>query len=123
VIDMTIQDQDVAVARRQRMKYRHLDTDGPPKPPSGGACVNTPTDLFFPGPNGNIGDRLKIKEAKKICAQCRVQTQCLVYALEWEPYGIWGGHTESQRIYLRRKLQVTSRRSDEAVRLNNLMEL
>ena len=36
--------------------------------------------------------------AKSICGVCPVMTDCVDYAMEIrEPYGIWGGLTESER--------------------------
>lgn len=49
-------------------------------------CATTAPDLFHPdkGSDGN--------EAKAICAQCPVRTQCLEHALRNREYqGIWGG--------------------------------
>ncbi len=42
--------------------------------------------------------------ARALCGACKVQTQCLAYALEvQEPHGIWGGLNELERRRLLRK--------------------
>lgn len=61
-------------------------------------CQEVDGDLWFPdnGANGN--------DAKTICQQCEVRTQCLEYALtNSEHEGIWGGLSAHQRAQLKRK--------------------
>ena len=42
--------------------------------------------------------------ARALCGSCKVQTQCLEYALTvQEPHGIWGGLNELERRRLLRK--------------------
>jgi len=42
--------------------------------------------------------------AKRICARCRVRTECLDYALaNREPHGLWGGLNEMERRALLRR--------------------
>ena len=61
-------------------------------------CAQTDPDVFFPDKGGST------REAKKICAQCFVQAECLDWALTTnERFGIWGGMSERER----RKLQRT----------------
>jgi hypothetical protein len=43
----------------------------------------------------------RIAKAIKICNSCPIQIKCLDYALRAEPFGIWGGATEAERVYLR----------------------
>ena len=58
------------------------------------------SEIFFPERRGDNG---KIKEAKKICASCPVQQECLDYALENnEDLGVWGGMSRNQRKKLKR---------------------
>lgn len=63
-------------------------------------CQDNP-DAFFAndGPND-----LHIAEmAKKLCAECPLQTMCLQYALDnREVHGIWGGLTQKARRVLTR---------------------
>ena len=42
--------------------------------------------------------------AKKVCAECSVEEQCLEYALENdEQHGIWGGTTPKQRVRIKKR--------------------
>ena len=48
------------------------------------------TDIFFSGK--------RIDEAKSICGQCPVQSQCLDFAIRNDiPDGVWGGLTRKER--------------------------
>lgn len=55
------------------------------------ACRGQPTDLFFPS-RGESND-----EAKAICRQCPVTSQCLAQALELGEMGVWAGLSERAR--------------------------
>lgn len=63
-------------------------------------CRGSHSHLFFPP---NTAERKEERErremrAKSICKVCPVNAECLAYALEIrEPYGIWGGLTETER--------------------------
>ena len=62
------------------------------------ACLDSDPYLFFPGPDGDTG------EALRICSSCAVREQCLDYALmARERYGVWGGTTERERRRLLRR--------------------
>ncbi len=68
-----------------------------------GACVDADPDLFFPisavGPA-----RHQIAQAKAICASCRVQQECLSFALETHQVdGVWGGMSAEERRVLRQR--------------------
>jgi WhiB family redox-sensing transcriptional regulator len=55
-------------------------------------CAQTDSEAFFPEKGASA------KPAKRICAECPVQTQCLDWALDrGERYGIWGGTTHNER--------------------------
>ena len=55
-------------------------------------CAQTDPDTFFPDKGGST------REAKKVCAQCFVQAECLDWALTTnERFGIWGGLSERER--------------------------
>ena len=42
-------------------------------------------------------------QAKQVCAECPIKTECLEYALRnFEEFGVWGGLTPKQRRPLRR---------------------
>jgi len=65
-----------------------------------GACRSLPTEMFF-HPEGERGPRRRAREiaAKAVCASCPVIAQCRAHALAaQEPYGIWGGLTEDERL-------------------------
>lgn len=60
-------------------------------------CAFVDPEVFFPEKGGSS------REAKRICAECSVQRECLEYALENdERFGIWGGLSERERRRLRR---------------------
>lgn len=58
-----------------------------------GLCAQVDPELFFPDKGQSS------KEAKRICAACPVQAQCLDYALKagYEITGIWGGTSGFER--------------------------
>ncbi len=65
-----------------------------------GACRSLPTEMFF-HPDGERGPRRRAREnaAKAVCATCPVLAACRAHALaSQEPYGIWGGLTEDERL-------------------------
>ena len=65
-----------------------------------GLCRGTHSYLFFPPSTVERKDDRERREikAKAICQVCPVQGDCLEFAVEIrEPYGIWGGLTESER--------------------------
>ena len=65
-----------------------------------GACRSLPTEMFF-HPEGERGPRRRAREnaAKAVCATCPVLAACRAHALaSQEPYGIWGGLTEDERL-------------------------
>lgn len=66
-------------------------------------CRGNHAHLFFaPSTLERKEDRERRElKAKAICSVCPVKPRCLDYALEIrEPYGIWGGLTESERRQL-----------------------
>lgn len=67
------------------------------------ACRNVPNpDIFFPERGASIA------AARRLCATCPVQAECLEDALEHNLEGLWGNTTERERRPLRkaRKLKV-----------------
>jgi WhiB family redox-sensing transcriptional regulator len=55
-------------------------------------CRSFPPDLFFPH-NGT-----GVVAASKVCAVCKVRTECLEHALKNRiADGVWGGCSERQR--------------------------
>lgn len=78
---------------------------------SDAACKSFPKKQFFPELENysrlaKIKHESTIREAIDICMGCKIQETCLEYALKAEPFGIWGGTTEIERIYLRYKLNI-----------------
>lgn len=67
-----------------------------------GACKDLPSEMFF-HPDGERGPSRRNREnrALAICQTCPVITQCRKQALMiQEPYGIWGGLTEDDRLVI-----------------------
>lgn len=63
-------------------------------------CRGNHSHLFFPPSTQERKEERERREvrAKSICAICPVREQCYDYAMAIrEPYGIWGGFTESER--------------------------
>ena len=55
-------------------------------------CAQTDPEVFFPKKGGSH------TEAKKVCEQCPVRTDCLNWAIEHnESEGIWGGMSAKER--------------------------
>lgn len=51
------------------------------------ACSDLPTHVMFPGRNKNDA-----MEAKRLCASCEYQQECLLGAIRSdEMHGVWGG--------------------------------
>lgn len=67
-----------------------------------GACMGADSSVFF-SPEAERGAKRHRREeaAKALCATCPVIDQCREHALRvQEPYGVWGGLTESERAKL-----------------------
>lgn len=61
-----------------------------------GMCSQTSPDAFFPDKGQPTA------AAKRVCATCPVQAECLEYALaNNERYGVWGGLSERERHILK----------------------
>jgi WhiB family transcriptional regulator, redox-sensing transcriptional regulator len=67
-----------------------------------GRCLDEDPELFFPV--GSTGPAVQqVTEAKAVCRTCRVQAQCLEWALEQGiGHGVWGGLDGDERRALRR---------------------
>jgi WhiB family redox-sensing transcriptional regulator len=66
------------------------------------ACRGVDSSLFF-HPEGERGAARSAREnsAKEVCMRCPVRAECAAHALSTrEPYGVWGGFTESERLRL-----------------------
>ena len=57
-----------------------------------GLCRERDPSFFFPS------DGVGVEQARRVCAGCPVQTECLEYALTYRiEHGVWGGASERQR--------------------------
>lgn len=66
-------------------------------------CLGVNLDLFYPERG------VSTREAKAVCAECVVRTECLEYALvAGEKFGIWGGVSERERRRMRRQRAIAS---------------
>ncbi|AEG81007.1 WhiB family transcriptional regulator [Corynebacterium ulcerans] len=67
-----------------------------------GACRGTQSEIFYhPEGERGLARRSRERKAKEICALCPVMRNCRQHALQYaEPYGIWGGLSESERAAL-----------------------
>ena len=67
-----------------------------------GACRGRDSAQFF-HPDGERGASRTRREvaAKAVCRSCPVRAECAAHALAAkEPYGVWGGFTETERLRL-----------------------
>jgi WhiB family redox-sensing transcriptional regulator len=67
-----------------------------------GVCRGRDSAQFF-HPDGERGSSRNRRErkAKELCEACPVRAQCAAHALSaHEPYGVWGGFTEAERLRL-----------------------
>lgn len=70
-------------------------------------CAQTDPEAFFPEKGGSA------LAAKKICARCPVEAECLEWALvNDERFGVWGNTSQQERKALRRKLGLTTTDDD-----------
>ena len=66
-------------------------------------CAETDPEAFFPEKGGSV------LAAKRVCAACPVQAECLQFALTQDVrFGIWGGLSERERRRLRRQRRATT---------------
>lgn len=59
-------------------------------------CRDYPVSMFV-FDNQDRDSYHKIIEAKAICAECTVKTECLAEAIKTDSIGIWGGLTRKER--------------------------
>ena len=69
---------------------------------SGGLCREIGVEVFFP----DVPDASDYKLARTICSGCGVREQCLEWAVQHEPHGMWGGTTPVERKIIRRKRNI-----------------
>lgn len=67
------------------------------------ACLEADPELFFPVGTTGPAVVLQTEEAVGYCRRCEVTQECLTFATEIGAAGIWGGYTEDERRYLKRR--------------------
>lgn len=90
------------------------------------ACRGKGANLFYHAPiPKDIASRRMVAEQNRqailICSTCEHQVECLEYALIAEPYGVWGGTTDLEREYLRKKFDIVCQR-EGGVRLGRISQ-
>ena len=65
-------------------------------------CRDQDPELFFP--IGTAGPAaVQVEQAKRVCRQCSVVSDCLTWALDsGQDSGVWGGTSEDERRALNR---------------------
>jgi len=96
---------------RNLVSGQHLEIR--PSPPSGGNCVGQPTEWWFAPTDYRNKQFL---QAIELCSTCPVKYECLMYSLEGEEFGTWGGMSEFQRDQLRKTLGSPRRYVDDSRR-------
>jgi WhiB family redox-sensing transcriptional regulator len=78
------------------------------------ACRGAAQEVFFPSRPGKA--IVDVEDAKRVCATCPVQPQCLEFALlTRQDFGVWGGTTEQERRVLRKVVLAKARSEPYAV--------
>jgi WhiB family redox-sensing transcriptional regulator len=91
-----------------------VDRNQAPLPPRGGLCEGQDTSWWYPGHGIKKEERLNSAKALDMCRKCPVRLECLKYALEWEAFGVWGGFTERQRDFIRKRKGILQQRKSLA---------
>ena len=66
-------------------------------------CRELPPSIFFPS------DGAGVEVARRYCAECPVQAECLEYALEHHiEHGVWGGASERERRRIQRSRRLAA---------------
>ena len=69
-----------------------------------GKCRDVPPGVFFPS------DGVGVEIARRICAGCSVQEECLEYALHYRiDHGVWGGASERERRRILRSRRLSAK--------------
>lgn len=67
-------------------------------------CKGADYSIFFSTP----GKTKQIRQALSLCETCPVRENCYEHALVHEAYGIWGGTTEQERVFIRKERGIPS---------------
>lgn len=87
-------------------------------PPVDGKCKGHDVSYWFPrfDKSFNKEEREIFKAnqdfAISLCESCDSSEHCLEYSLRHEPFGIWGGKTEAERVWIRAKKSVSISRDE-----------
>ena len=79
-------------------------------------CESTDTESFFTNDRGAYEHPAMLK---RICGECKVQTECLDYALHHDVKGWWGNTSEQQREVIRLDKNIIPRRLFEDYNLRD----
>lgn len=101
---------------KQRFVPEHEECLVPMPRLSNPACKGHDPSLWFAifprdakGPERNTAMQ-NSQKAIKICSSCDNQLECLDYAVKAEPFGVWGGTSEAERLYIRKILKISCAR-------------
>lgn len=68
-------------------------------------CRSAAAGEFFPS------DGVGVERARRVCAACPVNAECLEYALTYRiDHGVWGGCSERERRRILRQRRLTAAR-------------
>ena len=70
------------------------------------ACASVGGDFWFPEKETGGSNSTEMVMAKSICRRCPHQTECAEWGIQNEMHGIWGGITEGERRFIRRRLKI-----------------
>lgn len=76
-------------------------------------CAEVDPEIFFPDdededdPNYRPkGNHSSYNAAKFICDRCEHKVECAEWAIQYEPYGFWGGLSPYQRRMIRKERNI-----------------
>lgn len=69
-------------------------------------CASVGGDFWFPEKVPGGSNSTEMVMAKSICGRCIHQVECAEWGIQNENYGIWGGITEGERRFIRRKRKI-----------------
>jgi hypothetical protein len=59
-------------------------------------------DIFY-ADDCQIPDKAVVEKAREICLPCVERVACLMWALQNETFGMWGGMTANERRYFKQR--------------------
>lgn len=118
-------DRYVDAGWRQALPRPHV---APPEPKSwalssSGACSDLAPQILALDPfsvDDSADDPDLAELAKDICGRCPLRARCLAYAMNNEPYGIWGGLDAAERLAVRGVPLPTYEERTEAARVRRM---